>query len=296
MQNEPKGPQTEEESRVRALNLQGLFLERWVEDTVRRTDHWGVVAPNVPVDFDGPYGRQDGEIDVLAERGGKQLRVTVPIECKKHNPNFIEWVFFEKLYREVLVAKRHDRVEHASGVSTIRSGSVRLNLDGPMTFEARELRGKYADYKAHDNTKTANDAIRSAAQQVALAHQALVQADVRTASVGEVPRDRMESRIFLPMIVTTAHLTTAKVDPALIDAETGEIPLDGLRFEKRTSVVYEYPLPPKLQTDKTLVLPTGELSDAGHRLHVLVVHSGELPKVLAQITEDIQAHTFLLER
>src|SRR2546425_759746 len=153
-----RAPETDEEWWTHALNIEGLFLERWVEDRVRRSENWGVVATNLPVAFESELGHQMSELDVLAERGGTTVRLTLPIECKKNNPDFIEWVFFAKGYDYPMGAVRHDRRDHPAnpGTHTIGQITARLNVDAPMTQNARELRGGYRDYKKWDKTKTAN--------------------------------------------------------------------------------------------------------------------------------------------
>src|SRR5437867_11615789 len=69
-------PMTADEWRIHALNIQGQFLEQWVVDLIRRSENWMVSASQLQVGFEGPAGIVQSEIDVVAERGKDQLRLT----------------------------------------------------------------------------------------------------------------------------------------------------------------------------------------------------------------------------
>jgi hypothetical protein len=193
-----------------------------------------------------------------------------------------------------MAALQVTRVDHpASQMHTLSERTVRLNTHLPVAAEARELRGSYAARKSGDKTKTASDSIAAAARQAALGHQALVQADLKFAT--DAAGSRMDTRIFLPMIVTTARLSSAKVDPSLIASDTAEIPLDGLKFERRGAVIFEYPVPYELQRGKAIVGPDGELTDSGSKLHVLVVNSAGLRQLLDNISRTIETEHFVIK-
>jgi len=98
---------SEEQWLVHAINIQGMFFEGWVADTLRRREYWSVAATGLPVSVPRGTSTQESELDVLAERDGDELRLTLFIECKKHNPDYAQWVFF----KSGAVTVRPERVE-----------------------------------------------------------------------------------------------------------------------------------------------------------------------------------------
>jgi len=92
-------PQTDVESAIHALNIHGVFFERWCQQVVRNVGEWEFRAKNYPVEFPPTKtpqrGKESSSLDIRAELPIKpEQKLTLLIECKKHNPEFVNWIFF----------------------------------------------------------------------------------------------------------------------------------------------------------------------------------------------------------
>ena len=285
-------PQTEDEHRVHALNIHGQFFEKWCEQVVRTTENWKVEAVEEPVELDLPGRvRVEGTVDILAERGEKQ-RLTLPIECKKANPDLAQWVFFPHRYDDLPIQLRRHR-SIASSSTTAGWRLERDTVDWPrrptVCDAAREVRGQYGTHKVQNWTKTRNTAIRDASEQVATAQRALVMDDARRAVAASQSAGTRwtEQRVFVPVIATTAELLVCRFSAEDVDPTTGEVPLSRATFERTASVIYEYPLPPRLQLDDEVrVSSDGSFERSGTRLAILVVNSRHFESTLKDLADD----------
>src|SRR5215216_6045661 len=91
----PPGPQTDEEWTIHSLNIHGTFFERWCQRAISESPSWRPAKTNVPVSFPLEGGKES-ELDIQAEFNSSGLRVALLIECKKNNPDFVDWIFFPK--------------------------------------------------------------------------------------------------------------------------------------------------------------------------------------------------------
>jgi len=82
---------TDDEYTIHALNIHSTFFERKCQHVVNQSKDWKVIETNYPV----TSGNQNSNLDIWAERGkGRAQLIELPIECKKNNPDFIDWIFF----------------------------------------------------------------------------------------------------------------------------------------------------------------------------------------------------------
>lgn len=285
-------PKSEDDHRVHALNIHGQFFERWCEEAVRTTEKWSVEAVEEAVEFEAASGTIEGSVDLLAERGSRYF-LTLPIECKKANPELAQWVFFPHRLDLPVRVRRHRVISEPSRSSgwRITHDTVGLPLAVPLCVAAREVRSDYAARKVHNWSKTSNAAIRDAAEQVATAHRALVDGDFRRASRNSESKQARrwpERRVFIPVIATTAELLVCRFDAGDIDPATGEIPLSSATFEPAGALIYEYPLPPRLQLpDEVSVAVDGTFERSGTRLPVLVINSRDFKATLMALADDM---------
>jgi hypothetical protein len=143
-------------------------------------------------------------------------------------------------------------------------------------------------------TKTSNDAISKAAQQIALATQAIVTEEVTLGKhFGRFNPDQLptlDKHAFLPTIVTTADLFVCEFEDEHVDGRSGEIAYDRARLEPVPCLVYRMSLPPHLQRK-----PDPSVKEAviygSHEVHtrmdILVVNSGEFESFLKRIPEQM---------
>ncbi len=92
-------PKTDDEWTIRAINIHGFFFERYCKKIIGSLEGWNVVDTNYPVAFPGHTAFSKGtesNLDILAVFRTKSILFSLLIECKKRNPNFVNWIFFPK--------------------------------------------------------------------------------------------------------------------------------------------------------------------------------------------------------
>jgi len=253
-------PQTDNEWTIHSINIHGVFFERWCEELLRSTPGLKVVSTNYPVEFpppSGPFRGKESALDIRAELRHDYQIATFIIECKKNNPDFVNWIFFPKgrtadQRQFALHFIRNQINEDLSQGWDVKSQLFRSPVPTTIFSEARETRSNYQSFKDGQKTKTSNAAITEAAYQVALAtkaiwHEEANYSQMRAAHNPTPPLD-YHTQLIVPCIVTTAKLYSCSFDPRDVDPNRGEIPLDKAALQEMPFVVYEYPLPKHLQS------------------------------------------------
>jgi hypothetical protein len=287
------------------MNIHGTFFERWCQEIMDQTPGWRVLRANFPVVFpplSNPHPNQQSALDIAAESDKSLSRstTTLLIECKKNNPEFIDWIFFPK--------RRHTNglyfVHQITAVSDpnresgwhVGHGIADLSNRLSITDEARETRGSYSDYKNNQQrTRTSNHNISDAARQITLATQALILDEIgtnqRKSDSSVEYRLSYDTKMFVPAIVTTARVFTCDFDPIDVNPKTGEIAYDRVSLTEQPMVIYEYPIPRDLQFDPfdsdPYRLPTGvnEWSfERFIRMPIVVINSAEFAARLPTLT------------
>jgi hypothetical protein len=294
-QNKPE-PTTDDEWAIHALNIHGLFFERWCQQTIRDTPGLIVTATNYPVEFpppkNGVRGRE-GALDIRAEHHDGQKRLTLIIECKKNNPEFVNWVFFPPLSPKhsnrisVPVIANKSRPETPVGWE-VKTELTRMHLDAlQYADEARETKGACQSTSNDESKIETSNAVTEAAYQVTLATQAIFLEEVESSSrrgkeASSTTRMSWDMQALLPVIVTSAHLFTCDFDPKEVDAGSGEILYDKAKLVEHSYLVFNYTLPRHLQyvsEEAANNLPPSQL-ERYMRMQIMVVHSGKLKEFL----------------
>lgn len=280
---------------IHSLNIQGTFFERWCQETAKKS-RWNVVSTNYPVEFpphNGPLVGEQSTLDIYAQLAKDTMLLTLLIECKKNNPEFIDWVFFahpdinhQKHFTGSLINQKPIENEENKWETTPILSPM-ISLDWIPTSDAWETRGNYLKYKKdNDKTRTSNAAIMQAAHQIALATKAVFNEELlNSKALSTKAKMPYSHQIFIPTIVTTAKLFLCKFDPKDIDPKTGEIPFAKASLEEQPYILYEYPLPVHFHStplDKVSVLKTGN-KDFGTRMDILVVNSSSFPDFLSRL-------------
>ncbi len=166
---------TDHEWTIRAINIQGVFFERWCKQVIASTGGWRVVSSNYPVSWpppNGPLLGKESALDIWAELRNERFVLTVLIECKKNNPDFTDWVFFLKQpvgqawpYHVRLLMNQQQLPAVNWVAQAVVGGPVQQH---PLADEARETKGVYSNPPKQNQTKTSNMAITDASYQVAL--------------------------------------------------------------------------------------------------------------------------------
>ena len=287
---------TQDEWTIHALNIHGAFFERKCATVVRDLDNWEVVARNYPVEYPvsdrGGVRGKDSAVDIRArsEPGEDGFVHELQIECKKANPEFVNWIFFPAVGTPARLQVATNSIVFGDDTTrtwSVEPGVVNSKTNQPIASDAREVRGNYLTYKNQgDKTKTSNAAIQDAAYQVALANRAIHDEDLRLllqlGASGTNQSPNWTRKTYLPMIVTTARLFNASFDDEYVSLETGEIPLDSVQFSEVDTVIYQYPVPKHFQhslTEGTAHLEEHE-PDAVVRMSIFVVRATALAKFL----------------
>jgi hypothetical protein len=237
------------------LNIHGAIFERWAADVVRKSGSWRLTATEYPVEYPPPESGARGyetALDLKADVSyGDGSWLIALIECKKNNPEFVDWVFFEanRVTPSIPNLWAHQiRWGHdASGTHrTPTIVSFEYPPSGLVADHASETRGSYDDPKTRKkNTRTSTHAINDACHQVAIATQAIVHEE-QSKLLGH-PESMQTVMTFMPLIVTTARLHVLEFDPSKVSAETGEIPRKDARLKPVQALQYLNPIPRHLQ-------------------------------------------------
>jgi hypothetical protein len=288
-------PQTDHEWTIHSVNIHGVFFEHWCEDLFRSVPELKVVSTNYPVEFpppNGPFRGKESALDIRVElRDGSKI-FTFIVECKKNNPDFVDWVFFPKrgemAQREFVARIIENQTKQEPNVGwDVNTHLLRLPINSVNVFsEARETRGDYQSFKSGQKTKTSNAAVTDAAYQVALATQAIWmeerQHSQKQATYNPIPKLDYETQLIVPCIVTTAQLYSCSFDPKDVDPATGEISLEKATLKQVPFVIYEYSLPKHLQAeplDLVQVISSNNL-ELFVRMDILIINSSYLKDLL----------------
>lgn len=293
-------PVTDEEWTIHALNIHGTFFERWCAEIINKTDGYRLEAQNYPVEFPRPNNGVRGKesaLDIRAATIDYNRLLTLIIECKKNNPEFVDWIFFPVQSRfrcvEVPIIINETLISSPIGWE-VKTNRTQTYFDKiPFTDDAREAKGNYQSIsKESTKTKTSNASISEAAYQVSLATQAILQEEIDrsqrlTNAAGETTKT-WEKQILLPVIVTTARLFVCEFNPADIDASTGEIPFEKAELIEHPQIIFNYPLPRHLQYIPSGSEPIGKYFELEKfmQLQIMVVHSTNFPNFLQSMKYD----------
>jgi hypothetical protein len=289
-------PNTDEEFTIQALTIHGAFFERKCQTIITQTKDWTLRETNFPVEYQG----KASNLDIWAEKRQGMSRLSFPIECKKNNPEFVDWVFFPRpahsssdlFVRGIGIEPRVGR----AGDWAISPLRLRMKYDLIVADEARETKGNYQLLRnRQDRTKTSNAAITDAAIQIAIATQSLLQQDDKTLQdlSSEIQLSQRgglspyASLLFFPTIVTTANLYTCEFQDEDIDLATGEISWNKAKLIKRPYLLFNYALPVALQPSPIVKDITyesyWEAAQNAARMSIFVVQSKTLPTFLERV-------------
>lgn len=291
-------PESEHEWTIHSINIHGAFFERWCQKTLIETGMWSVKSTNYPVEFpppNGPFRGSESALDIRAELRSDERLVTLLIECKKNNPDFVNWVLFPRHpVQTTFTVSQAENFSHEDGTDGWKvAGSIkRVTSAIPIVDEARETRGSYAAYQKGDKTRTSNAAVTEAAHQVALATQAIILEERHFSQTLGTARPPVampwRKQVFLPMIVTSARIFTCQFDPSEIDPSTGEIPYPKATINEVPYLIYEYALPRRLQAgpENLVYALTHDSMDLFMRMHIFIVNSANFAEVLRETAKN----------
>ena len=291
-------PTTQHEWTIHSINIHGVFFERWCQQVIEDKRGWELYRTNFPVACPPPMKdgleTRESALDVRAVWYGSFGSINLVIECKKNNPEYVDWIFFEKPRRGLTLFRAIETIPTRSQPPSQSRFFFAYPLrDLLVADEARETRSFYQSYsdQKKDKTKTSNAAITDAARQVALAAQAVVYQDYLSEKQRTKAPDLRQVYAFVPVILTTAHLFLCSFDPKDVNADTGEIPYDKAALKEVPYLIYEFPLPYHLQSTH-LYANKADINalelEAHLRMHIFVVHSERFIEFLDYIGRNVE--------
>ena len=172
-------PISDDDWKIHALNVHGGFFEQKVASIIKEfsPEELSFVTSEYPV----RVAQEESRLDILGfisffsdprSRSG----IYLAIECKKHNAEFIDWIFYPTIQNQ-LYGESHSKCTFLkafssttqTGIKTKIALSHKQNSDKPISGDCREVRGTYKDVANGIKTKTSNSSINEASYQVTLA-------------------------------------------------------------------------------------------------------------------------------
>lgn len=261
-----------------------------MQQSPQSNNEWTIHSTNEPVVHAG----EESEVDIWARLTTEDTRISLLIECKKNDPKFIDWVFFSNSnsFTNLFTIFQIINEPNESGWTTMPRLHT-VNLTGfDSADDAREVKGHYYDLnKKEDNekTKTSNTAVRDATRQITIGSQAIETREEHLAGRlgAATPALEMEwkSEVLIPIIVTSAKLKLLDFNADKVDAGTGEIPFSAATLKEVPYLVFEYPIPSRLQHR-----PKNDIDIIGKeqwftRKDIIVVTSTSFNKLLENMSQ-----------
>jgi hypothetical protein len=290
-------PTSDDDWKIHALNIHGGFFEQKIASIVHKClpNQLYYITSEYPVEVSNEESRLD-VLGFVPSSWNPKNGIFFPIECKKHNPEFIDWIFYPKV-QEKVIGSTFSYFSHA-GLYTVKNEKGFLSKIGmtdklppekPVSSDGREVRGNYINTTNGGKTKTANNSITEASYQVTLATHSLINEHLKLneKQIKENIEYAPGNFVFIPIIVTTANLFMLDYCIDNIETSTGEIALDKVKLEPLDLLWYEYPIPPHLQLEIDIKSPDSRTNvynlrkfDYAVRRNILVVNADKFEGAL----------------
>ena len=301
---------------TKSYNESGVFLQAHVNQELKKLswdvimEHPVVVAPfrknprilyhqREPVrevdperfvqalhDSQNSFELSERSIDVVGARMLDEKRaLKLSIECKKLNPKYTEWCFFnqQKSSRRLNVIMKS--IDNAGIVNlfqvpeTTRYGNKIFMFLFDRFGDNDFVPKTFADFaiamtneKIHgDYYKTEKTVVDMACRQIIEGTYGLTLEVLVSQILSGSLYDYERTDIFIPIIVTNAKLKFCDFDPEKIDPKTGHL-TEEPKYEEIDSIIYEYNSPKTVQYPEPLFSSLKpELRKATAKWHVLIM-------------------------
>lgn len=240
--------------------------------------------------------KEELSIDIYTGKQQHYAYVRLVVEVKKKNPDYVDWCFLqhEKKTLSMRVIKKSITSDGNPTLFDIGESSRHGNhifvqikeypeygyfRNDVSDFALALKENQNIDREYHKSEKTEID--KSVIQVLKGLYGTVIEDATRQVVSGEGYEHK--PTIFIPIIVTNANLYLIDFDPDDINSETGEIRVDPT-YNKRESIIYEYPNPKTIQYPEPLDAKLDAL--ARSRLlksHVLIMSPKGFSAFLASI-------------
>lgn len=289
--NQNMKPESDKEWKINSLNIRGLFFQRLIISLIKQHRQLHLKNIDYPVLFPKDSNntfRSESLLDVYAYNRYRfrfPVDINLLIECKKVNPNSIDWIFFPKYppvdnpYVTLLVVsnegEKDEKVNPTYEYETIHSHNF------CVADEAIETQGNGRNVENINNEKTSNSTITDVSYQATLATHAIANEDYEK-SAKRATDPPFIINFYIPIIVTTANLFVSEYDPGITSIETGEVPYEEVELKPIDKLFFEYSIPPHLQIrpDKWWIMDRSKETDRYTRRHILIVNSNHFEETM----------------
>ena len=261
----------------------------------------GIVRPSMfqeaVSESQNQFLKKETSIDALGGCTVKNLHYLLCSQVKKLDPKYVDWCFFQQ--------SPLGNKFHVTTKSTIGGGLVDLmtipntdrgeekeihiqieELDVPgLTFTCSDFGVALHKDPKNNVYKFQNSSLNNAVIQcIEGTYGAIVTALVHQVSTGD--GYKIDSQIYIPLVVTNANLFYCDYDVNNIDSKTRK--MSDLNFKSLDHIVYEYALPMSVQFPKSIlgIRDTAQLSLA-IRWPVLITNPAGLENILAAMDASI---------
>lgn len=205
------------------------------------------------------FERSERSIDVVAQKKLSEKKLlSFCIECKKLNPKFTEWCFFQHasnshkhLITKSISEPGHTLLFDIPG-SVLQNNQVYLSIN--MGYNEKFLDFKVVDYGLalssetihNEFFKTEQTVIDQACRQIIEGIYGYTIDRLSAQLLHGEANEYQTTEIFIPIILTNTKLKICTFDEKQIDPKTGHI-LSEPKYEEVDSLIYEYNSPKSVQ-------------------------------------------------
>lgn len=308
-----------------ALNQSGAFLQGHVMEELSKKE-WGIVTeqpvtiapvlddpsalehlaqdsqgrivaeefPKAVLECQNRYELEETSIDVVGEKNGGKTAFKLCIECKKLDPEYVDWVFIQPSTSNRsmhIITKTIESKGFAALFKvpkTTRYGNEihveisKFNWE-PFKYLVTDFAVAVSNKKINRTTyRSKKTIVDEAARQIIKGVYGLVLESITTQVVSGEGYDHTIN-CFIPVVVTNANLIVCRYNPEDIDPKTGHI-TKSPSYEKTDSIIYECAPPKSVQFPLPLLLKqTEDAKKAVAKWHVLILSPKGLVEFLKRL-------------
>lgn len=270
----------------RDLNLTGVYLQKTIYDSLKETHKFGVRREE-PYSYRTAYSEHyKGTADLFAaieiKNGGV---LSLIIECKRADEKQKYWVF--EMRDESSDEPLHPFVFCRPGLGVHYASNIQLPSLGYNTeaeYEKAILAFEFTDTKKGEHvlsrasTENVYTSLKQAFEPLASVHRNSQQAY-------DLAKSPQAELLIMPIVVTTANLSTMKYSASDVDRVSGTIDIDKVELMPKKWVHYEFPIPESLRWEGRLDLQ----KDEGYRptkSPIFIVNAGHFDEFVSSLKAD----------
>lgn len=266
-------------------------------DHSRQDDQGRIYAEEFPkavLECQNRYELEETSIDVIGEKNGKETAFKLCIECKKLDPEYVDWIFIQpstsnqsmNMITKTITSKGFAALLKVP--KTTRYGNdihveiSRFNWE-PFKHLVTDFALAISDKKINRTTyRSKKTIVDEAVRQIIKGAYGLVLESVTSQVLSAEGYDHTIN-CFIPIVVTNANLIVCRYKSEDIDPKTGHI-TKSPSYEKTDSIIYECAPPKSVQFPLPLLSrQTEDAKKAVAKWHVLILSPKGLVELLKRL-------------